>query len=105
MDFGVFQLDAVVDRVDVKKSQFLVLTHFGEHTLHHLFPTLDHGVLPQLYDVFFETCAEFETQLREYPWYKLILGQFQQINKTKPSSRKERQMLYKPNGVKLVNGT
>ena len=82
MDFGIFQMDAVIDRQDLKGNQFMVLTNFGEHTLHHLFPTLDHGLLPQLNAIFLETCNEFDTELREYPWYKLIIGQFQQLNRT-----------------------
>lgn len=90
MDFGIFQMDAVIDRIDLKGSQLLVLTHFGDHTMHHLFPTLDHGVLPQLYDVFFETCRDFELELKEYPWYKLIIGQFQQLARTKPMTLKDK---------------
>lgn len=82
LDFGIFQMASVIDRKDAKQSQFMVLTHFGEHTLHHLFPTLDHGLLPQLNNVFLETCKEFEIELREYPWFELIKGQFQQLART-----------------------
>ena len=83
LDFGIFQMNSVIDRKDIKGNQFMVLTNFGEHTLHHLFPTLDHGLLPQLEPIFLETCNEFKTELREYPWYKLIIGQFQQLTRTK----------------------
>ena len=83
MDFGIFQLATVIDRKDVKQSQFWVLTHFGDHTLHHLFPTVDHGLLPQLHNIFLETCEEFQLVLREYPWFELIKGQFQQLERTK----------------------
>lgn len=83
LDFGIFQMDSVIDRKDVKGNQFMVMTNFGEHTLHHLFPTLDHGLLPQLNSIFLETCNEFKIELREYPWYKLIIGQFQQLTRTK----------------------
>lgn len=58
-DWGLLQLDAVVDRPDIKSNKFLVLTHFGDHILHHLFPTLDHELLPELLPVVEETCREF----------------------------------------------
>lgn len=89
MDFGVFQMNAVIDRNDIKQSHFIALVTFGHHTLHHLFPTLDHGLLPQLHDVFISTCKDFELELREYPWWPLIVGQFQQLVRTKPKSLKE----------------
>ncbi|XP_075150025.1 cytochrome b5-related protein-like [Haematobia irritans] len=85
-DWGLFQIDTIIDRSDLKKSQFLVLTNFGEHALHHLFPTLDHGVLPQLYPVLYETLEEFKTQLRECNHLEHILGQHRQLLRTKPNS-------------------
>lgn len=87
MDFGVFQMNAVMDRPDVKRSHFMVLTHFGNHLMHHLFPTVDHGLLPQLDDIFLETCMEFEEQFKELPWYSLVVGQFQQLARIKPKTR------------------
>lgn len=85
MDFGVLQLNTVIDRLDAKSNQFMVLTNFGEHVLHHMFPTLDHGLLPQLNDTFLETCREFEVQMTVYPWYNLVAGQFLQLAKVKTS--------------------
>lgn len=67
----------------------MVLTSFGDHCLHHLFPTLDHGILPQLYPVFFETCREFETVYRELPWLQQIIGQHKQLARVET-------MTYKP---------
>lgn len=93
MDFGIYQLDTVVDRKDVKVSQFLVLTHLGEHSLHHFFPTLDHGLLPQLNKVFEETCKEFDTELREFSWYKLLVGHHQQLVRNKTLTIEERNKL------------
>ena len=83
-------MGVTIDRVDAKLSQFLVLTNFGDHVLHHFFPTLDHGLLPQLYDVFRETCIEFDIELREKPWHQLIAGQFQQLAKTKGTTLKKK---------------
>lgn len=79
LDFGIYQLETVMDRSDLKVSDFLVLTHFGHHALHHLFPTLDHGMLPHLYDIFYETCAEFETVLSECSWFHHLVGQHKQL--------------------------
>jgi fatty acid desaturase len=84
LDFGVYQLAATIDRNDIKSSLFLTLTNFGHHILHHFFPTLDHAVLPQLQEIFVETCREFENDFRELPWWELIKGQFKQLTRTEP---------------------
>lgn len=82
-DWGLYQVDTIIDRGDLKGSQFLVLTHFGEHALHHLFPTLDHGILPQLYPVLYETLDEFKCELRECTHFEHIIGQHKQLLRTK----------------------
>lgn len=79
LDWGIYQLDTVMDRIDLKGSQFLVQTHFGEHALHHLFPTLDHGILPQLNDILVKTCKDFEAELKECSWLHHIIGQHIQL--------------------------
>lgn len=84
-DWGLYQIDTIIDRRDLKGSQLLVLTHFGEHILHHLFPTLDHGVLPELYPVLYETMADFEGELRECSWIHHIIGQFRQLARITPN--------------------
>ncbi|KAI8118036.1 Cytochrome b5-related protein [Lucilia cuprina] len=78
-DWGLYQVDTIIDRGDLKGSQFLVLTHFGDHVLHHLFPTLDHGILPQLYPVLYETLEEFKCELREINHLEHIIGQHKQL--------------------------
>lgn len=83
-DFGVYQLSATIDRIDIGKSLFLTLTNFGNHVLHHMFPTLDHAILPQLHETLINTCVEFECELREFPWWTLIAGQFKQLTRTEP---------------------
>jgi fatty acid desaturase len=89
MDFGIVQINAVIDRNDIKRSHFLSLTWFGHNTLHHMFPTLDHGLLPQLNELFLDTCQEFDIQLRELSWWPLIVGQFQQLQRTRKVSLRE----------------
>lgn len=87
LDWGLYQLDATIDRNDIKGSQFMVLTHFGEHVLHHLFPTIDHGVLPQLYPILWNTLHEFNEHLYQYPMLEHILGQNKQLLRTKAHSK------------------
>lgn len=84
LDFGKFQLDSVVERDGLKKSLFLVLTHFGDHGMHHLFPTLDHAILPQLEDIFVKTCKEFNVVPERNDWSELIKEQHLQLARTKP---------------------
>lgn len=83
LDWGLYQLDSTIDRIDIKGSQFMVLTHFGEHILHHLFPTIDHGLLPQLYPVLWQTLNEFNEQLYQYPFLKHIIEQNLQLLRIK----------------------
>lgn len=86
LDFGIFQMGATVDRIEGGRNQFMILTLFGEHTLHHLFPTLDQALLPQLHDIFHETCKEFEIEFRKFSWYKLFKDQFKELARMETSS-------------------
>lgn len=71
-----------MDRQELRTNAFLSLTNFGDHCLHHLFPTLDHGILHQLYDIFFETLAEFEAECQCRSWFfDTIKGQLQQLSR------------------------
>jgi len=85
LDWGLHQLDAVADRADINWSHFLVITNFGDHCLHHLFPTLDHGRLKYLYPVVMDTCKEFDCEIRERTQLKLVQGQFLQLARSEPS--------------------
>lgn len=92
-DWGLYQVDTIIDRGDIKWSDLLVLTHFGEHALHHLFPTLDHGVLKHLYPELRKTMKEFDVELREINHWSHIKGQNQQLLRTEknpipPGSKK-----------------
>ncbi|XP_017461480.1 PREDICTED: cytochrome b5-related protein [Rhagoletis zephyria] len=86
-DWGLFQVDTIIDRGDLKGSQFLVLTHFGDHILHHLFPTLDHGILPQLYPILYETLEQFKGKVRECNHLEHLLGQHKQLLRTTPNTK------------------
>ena len=82
LDFGYIQMGATIDRIQSDTNLFTALSSFGTHTLHHLFPSIDHGLLPQLKDVFEETCNEFDVEMRKFHWYKLMRGQFKQLERT-----------------------
>jgi len=83
-DWGLHQLDTVRD-LD-KRSLVLVLTTFGHHLLHHLFPSLDHSRLESLYPALWETCEEFG---ESYPFQTLksmVGGCHEQLAREKPRS-------------------
>ncbi|CAG9854815.1 unnamed protein product [Phyllotreta striolata] len=84
-DWGLNQLDAVMDRTDITGSDFLVLTSFGDHALHHLFPTLDHSLLKHLYPTLEMVTKQFDVHLRMTSQWGAILGGFQQLMKIKPN--------------------
>lgn len=60
-DFGINQIDAIKDR-SLFQSFVTRTFFFGEHHLHHLFPTVDHYYLPLLQPIFRKTCLEFGQQ-------------------------------------------
>lgn len=81
-DWGLYTIDTIMDRQDLRGNALMAMANFGDHALHHLFPTLDNGILPQLYDMLFETLFEFEAECKCYPWFEIIKGQFQQLSRT-----------------------
>ncbi|KAK9887942.1 hypothetical protein WA026_000242 [Henosepilachna vigintioctopunctata] len=83
LDFGAHQLDAVGDRPNINESPFLTLTNFGDHALHHLFPTIDHGMLPYLYPTFLKTCIEFGIEWKLFSSVELVKGALQQLVREK----------------------
>ncbi|XP_031843724.1 cytochrome b5-related [Nomia melanderi] len=79
LDWGLLELDAVRERKVVDDSDFLVLTNFGQHALHHLLPTVDHSYLPLCIDAFQKTCKEFGISTEKYTQWELVKGQFRQL--------------------------
>ncbi|XP_018057245.1 PREDICTED: cytochrome b5-related protein-like isoform X1 [Atta colombica] len=82
LDWGLLELDAVRDRVDIDKSLFLIITNYGSHTLHHLLPTVDHHYLPLCVPAFLKTCEEFNVSSDKWTQWTLMKGQFRQIMRT-----------------------
>ena len=88
-DWGLRQLDTTRD-VDKKSNLFWISTTFGDHVLHHLFPTVDHSKLFELYPAFYETCKEFGVS---YPFagkLDMLHGMHRQLARTVPNTYQER---------------
>lgn len=104
MDWGIYCLDTVVDNSALSGNHLAALTHFGNHVIHHLVPTIDHGVISQFYPILFETVIEFETAFAEYPWYALIIGQLKQLARNRPTTddpMKRKKIKINEQGVKM----
>ncbi|XP_028025956.1 cytochrome b5-related protein-like [Bombyx mandarina] len=84
-DWGMHELEAVMDRTDINGNLFKVMTFFGDHALHHLFPTLDHAVLPYLYPVFLDLCQKYRANFRMTSSLDLFIGQIKMTLKTEPN--------------------
>lgn len=85
-DWGLNQIDAVRSRPD-ERNQFIVLTTFGEHTLHHLFPTVDHCYLHVAHEVFERVCKQFNIRVDTKTGLQLMKGQMAQLRRTKPNEK------------------
>lgn len=84
-DWALNQLDAVRDKIEVAfKFPWAHMT-FGDHALHHIFPTIDQDTLPELYPILEQTCSEFGFTLHFTTVWELIKGQFLQLSRNKPS--------------------
>jgi fatty acid desaturase len=79
-DFGEFQLSTTVDRSEANANTFTSMAYFGDQVIHHLFPTLDVALLPQLKDTFLKTCKEFDIKLKpEISMIRSTWEQFKQL--------------------------
>ncbi len=80
------QLDAVRERSDgIYDHLFFNLTRYGDHSLHHLFPTVCHSKLPYLRPALLETLGKFKETLLTFPEWQLFVGTFQQLQRTQPA--------------------
>ncbi|CAH0725209.1 unnamed protein product, partial [Brenthis ino] len=90
IDWGIHQLDTVVERVEYAGDHFKSLTRFGDHALHHLFPTLDHAELKYLYPTLLEHCQKYEIQLRMTTFYSALISHSKQLIRKRPHNFKEK---------------
>jgi hypothetical protein len=77
-------------KIDSSRSQsllsfMLIMGNFGHHTLHHLFPAIDHWHLPQLYPVLEQTLNEFKVPWQTMSFTGMLLGQFLQASRSVPN--------------------
>lgn len=85
-DWGLNQIDAVRDRIEVRDNIYLVLISYGDHMLHHLLPSLDHCLLNQLYPILEKTCKEFGLNFTIYKTaWSLMVGQYRQLIRNTPN--------------------
>ena len=91
-DWGLQQLDAVVDRNEIMGNRFFGLILYGEHTLHHFFPTVDFCHLQDLTPIFHETLKEFGIELNQKPIFEVVSGTFFQLARSKPQQISRRVM-------------
>jgi hypothetical protein len=83
LDFGIYQMATTIDRYEANTNLFAATVFYGEHTLHHLLPTLDHSVLHNFRDILEDTCIEFEKDLKLISFATSIIEQFKQLKRTK----------------------
>ncbi|KAG7177096.1 Cytochrome b5-related protein-like 1 [Homarus americanus] len=84
-DFGLCQLDAVRDRVEINTNLFLVAVGYGHHALHHLLPTVDHSKLTYLYPALLETCREHHIDYSFVRVWYMVKGKYLQLANITPS--------------------
>ncbi|KAF5308052.1 hypothetical protein FQR65_LT06427 [Abscondita terminalis] len=85
LDWGINQLDTVYDRKEVVGNHFKALVTFGDHALHHLFPTLDQSYLVYLYPVLEKTLHDFNIkEINMTTSANLFMGFYKQAGRELP---------------------
>ncbi|KAM3967153.1 cytochrome b5-related protein [Aphomia sociella] len=102
LDWGVHQLDTIMENED-HTDHFRSLTRFGNHALHHLFPTLDHAELKYLYPTLLEHCEKFELQLHSHTFYEAIISKSKQLWRNQPNDMKLRSNDLDNSNVRFLN--
>lgn len=86
-------MNTSVERDEPYNNIFLSLATFGDHTLHHLFPVLDHSIIPLLQETFEDTCKEFGLDLTPKSYTTIMKGQFKQLVRLIPNELKRNNVL------------
>jgi fatty acid desaturase len=89
LDFGIYQMAATIDRYEANSNLFMILTHYGEHIMHHMLPTLDHSILFHFREILEETCVEFKEDLKLISIATATIEQFKQLKRTEVKALKE----------------
>ena len=88
-------MDTVRD-VEKSPSLFWVATSFGNHLLHHLFPTVDHSKLDLLWPALRETCREFNLDYQYMSQMNMLAGLPSQLAREESTTFMERERLRCP---------
>lgn len=94
MDWGLHQMDTSIERNEPINNLFITLATFSGHTLHHLFPVLDHSLIPLLQETYEDTCKEFGLDLTPKSFTSIIHGQFKQLVRVTPNNPKRNSVLH-----------
>ncbi len=91
-DWGIQQIDS---QGEVRKSGslFLIAATFGDHLLHHFFPTVDHSKLRHLYPALEETLDEFGLEYEFEGFWKMLKGMHTQMRKDYALDYRQRKAL------------
>lgn len=81
-------MDTSIERDEPINNIFISLATFSDHTLHHLFPVLDHSLIPLLKETYEDTCKEFGLDLTPKSVTSIIRGQFKQLVRVTPNKPK-----------------
>lgn len=88
-DFGLMQLAATSTCTGLRGRTWLLLTltHFGDHRLHHMFPALDHAVLPLLEPALDEHLAQYRLPNVTITSWEALRGKYLQMARNRPNPR------------------
>jgi len=90
IDWGIHQMDTSEERNEITDNIFVSMVTFSDHTLHHLFPSLDHSLIPFLQDTYLDTCEEFGLDRKSKPFSSIVRGQFKQLVRLTPNDPKRK---------------
>ncbi|CAG7732689.1 unnamed protein product [Allacma fusca] len=86
-DYGLCILDATCVKVeDSNYSLFRILTTFGDHNLHHLFPAVCVSKIGLIKPIVEDTLKEFEEQLICLTQWQIFRGMYDQMARCEPHS-------------------
>ena len=88
-------LHVIVKKKKNDISLFLRAIWFGNHTLHHLFPTLDISTLDLLEPIFYQVLQDFHLYDNTYNLfnsYSILNGKYNQMTRKNTFSNKQRKL-------------
>ncbi|CAG7829100.1 unnamed protein product [Allacma fusca] len=86
-DYGLCVLDATCVKIeDYSRNLFQIMTTFGDHNLHHLFPAICISKIHHIKPIVEETVKEFNEQLIYLTQGQLHTGMLDQLARNRPHS-------------------